>query len=67
MPENKLVQCPRCGSLRLNATYDDSGNGRTVKRTLLFGPIGLAYSLLKEHGKHTYWQCMDCGFQFPMD
>lgn len=63
-----VVRCPICGSINLQACYDDSANKRVEKSGLLFGWIGLLVSLKKnKNTTSTFWECQSCGHIFPME
>lgn len=65
--EANLVRCPLCGSLNLQAVYDDRANKNLTKSSLRFGMIGLLVSLIKNRNiTSTFWECQSCGHKFAM-
>ena len=63
-----VIRCPVCGSVNLQAYYDNSAGKKIAKSGLAFGLVGLLVSSVKNRNvQSTFWECQSCGHRFPMD
>jgi len=55
MTESKKIECPKCGSLKLSATYR-----RPIKPVKLFG-----FTLTRGRKEHLEIYCWGCSYCWP--
>ena len=62
----KIIRCPSCGSVQLNAKFS-SPTSRKAGLSELFSLKYFINELERTTDPRLYWECRNCKTTFPMD
>ncbi|MFM9414107.1 hypothetical protein ACKQTC_06980 [Peptococcus simiae] len=61
-----VILCPFCGSMDLEAVYDEHSDNFSIGNLFRRGLLGLIFSVARGSRQNAFWVCQNCGHQFPI-